>query len=200
MAPDVTLDIRPIGYRDVLDMLDGDGVDLAVTGLIEGGERFKTTRIMEDDYVAVLDANHPLAHTDRLTPLALAEFPHIAINSKGDDASFVDETLEEHGLRRKIAARVPFLSIALMLIGSKRVAVISRRIATDLAGICAVVVKNSPLTARVSHSRCSGTAGPMVTRLTAGYAKWSATLPRGSGTDPALHDFTRPRPFRHGRA
>jgi DNA-binding transcriptional LysR family regulator len=146
IAPDVTLDIRPIGYRDVLDMLDGDGVDLAVTGLIEGGERFKCARIMEDDYVAVLDANHPLAETHRLSPEGLAEIPHIAINSKGDDTSFVDEALEEHGLRRKIVARVPVLSIALMLIGSKRVAVISRRVATDLATICPVVVRELPFT------------------------------------------------------
>lgn len=144
VAPDVTLDIRPIGYRDVLDMLDGDGVDLAVTGLIEGGERFKTARIMEDDYVAVLDTDHPLAHIDRVSPEALAETPHIVINSKGDDTSFVDEALEEHGFHRKIVARVPFLSIALMLIGSKRVAVISRRVATDLATICPVVVKELP--------------------------------------------------------
>ena len=154
VAPDVTLDIRPIGYRDVLDMLDGDGVDLAVTGLIEGGERFKCTRIMEDDYVAVLDANHPLADTtNRLTPEALAEIPHIVINSKGDDTSFLDEALEEHGLRRKVVARVPFLSFALMLIGSPRVAVISRRIASDLATICPVVVKELPFfTPRVSLS------------------------------------------------
>jgi DNA-binding transcriptional LysR family regulator len=143
-APDVTLDIRPIGYRDVLDMLDGDGVDLAVTGLIEGGERFKCVRVMEDDYVAVFDANHPLAQTGRPTGEALAEFPHIVLNSKGDDTSFVDEALEERDLRRKIVARVPFLSIALMLIGSKRIAVIPRRVATDLATICPVVAKELP--------------------------------------------------------
>ena len=143
-APRVSLEIRPIGYTDVLDLLDGDGVDLALSALIDGGERFKCTRIMDDDYVAVLDPNHPAAAANCLSAEMLARIPHIVISSKGDDTGFVDEALEEQGLTRNIAARVPFLSIALMLVGSKRTAVIPRRVATDLASICPLVVRELP--------------------------------------------------------
>src|SRR3984885_2206512 len=144
VAPQVTLDIRPLGAVDVLNMLDADGLDLALSVLVDGGERFKCVRVMDDDYVAVLDRQHPAAGDASLSIERLAATPHIAISSTGDDTSFIDEALEEHGLARRIAARVPFLSIVLMLVGSDRIVVMSRRVATDLSGICPVVVKDLP--------------------------------------------------------
>ncbi|MDR3537998.1 MAG: LysR family transcriptional regulator [Acetobacteraceae bacterium] len=142
-APNLSLDVRPIGRLDVLDSLDSDGADVALTVVGEGGERFKCVRIMEDDYVAVLDRNHPAAHTV-LTHKRLAEMPHIAVTSTGDDTSFVDRALAEHGLTRRIAVRVPFLTIAVLLADSEYVVVLPRRVGTDLARICSLVVKDLP--------------------------------------------------------
>jgi DNA-binding transcriptional LysR family regulator len=142
-APGISLDVRPIGRVDILNSLDTDGADVALTMLGEGGERFKCVRIMEDDYVAVIDRNHPAAHAV-LTPAQLAEMPHIAITSTGDDTAFVDRALAERGLNRRIATRVPFLSIALLLVNSDHLAVLPRRVATDLAAICPLVVKDLP--------------------------------------------------------
>ena len=135
-APQVALDIRPLGAADVLDLLDAEGVDLALSTLVDGGERFKCVRVMDDDYVAVLDRQHPCAGDASLSFERLAGTPHIAISSTGDDTSFIDEALEEHGLARRVAARVPFLSIVLMLVGSDRIAVMSRRVATSLCKVC----------------------------------------------------------------
>jgi len=42
--------------RDVLDQLDSGGIDVALSTLADGGERFKCVRIMDDDYVVLLDA------------------------------------------------------------------------------------------------------------------------------------------------
>ncbi len=142
-APNVSLDVRPIGRLEVLDSLDTDGADVALTVLGEGSERFKYIGIMEDDYVAGLDRGHPAAHTV-LTFKRLAEMPHVAITSTGDDTEFVDRALAEHGLTRRVAVRVPFLSIALLLVNSDYVVVLPRRVATDLAAICPLVVKDLP--------------------------------------------------------
>lgn len=144
-APNIRLDIRPVDNGGVLELLDDNGIDLALSELAEGGERFKCQRIMEDDYVAVVDRNHPAARSNELTVEQLAAIPHIAISTKGDTTRFVDEELEDRGLERRIAARVPFLSFALMLVGSSRIAVVPRRVATDLATICEVVVKELPI-------------------------------------------------------
>lgn len=143
-APHVTLDIRPVGGVDVLDQLDTGRADVALSRLVDGGERFKCVRITDDDYVALLDRQHAAADQTALSAERLAAIPHIDITSSGDDTSFIDEALEERGLARKIATRVPFLSIVLMLVGADRVAIVPRRAADSLTLICPLVVKELP--------------------------------------------------------
>jgi DNA-binding transcriptional LysR family regulator len=132
-APNVTLDIKPVGLINVLDQLDAGGVDVALSRLVDGGERFKCVRITDDDYVALLDRQHSAARETAFSAEILASIPHVVITSSGDDTSFVDAALEQRGLARRIATRVPFLSIVLMLVGSDRLAIVPRRTANDLA-------------------------------------------------------------------
>jgi DNA-binding transcriptional LysR family regulator len=112
--------------------------------LIDGGERFRCVRVMEDDYVALLDREHGAAMEPELSADLVAKIPHVTITSSGDDTSFIDEALEQRGLARKIATRVPFLSLVLILVNSKLLAVVPRRVAVDLARICPLVVKELP--------------------------------------------------------
>ena len=144
LAPRVSLDINPIGMRDVFDHLDAGGMDMALTTLVDGGERFKCVRVMDDDFVALLDGSHPAAEGAVIPAERLADIPHIAITSTGDDTSFIDDALEQRGLARTIATRVPFLSVVLMLVGSDRLAVVPRRVAEDLARICPLVARELP--------------------------------------------------------
>jgi DNA-binding transcriptional LysR family regulator len=112
LAPRVSLDINPIGMREVLDQLDAGGMDVALTALVDGGERFKCVRVTDDDFVVLLDGAHSAARDAVIPAERLAETPHIAITSTGDDTSFVDDALEQHGLTRTIATRVPFVGRA----------------------------------------------------------------------------------------
>jgi DNA-binding transcriptional LysR family regulator len=144
MAPRVTLDIRPLGIADLTDQLDAGGTDVVLSTLTDGGERFRCVRVMDDDYVALLDREHGAMLEPRLSADLVAEIPHVAITSSGDDTSFIDEALEQQGLVRKIATRVPFLSLALILVNSKLLAVVPRRVAVDLARICPLAVKELP--------------------------------------------------------
>jgi DNA-binding transcriptional LysR family regulator len=143
LAPGVGIEVKPIGNVDVLDLLDR-GTDVALTRLVEGGERFKCVRLLEDDFVALIDRNHPVTRETALTARHLAEIPHVVVTSTGDDTGFVDLALEQLGLTRRIAARVTLLSIVLMLIDQDRIAVLPRRIAVDLSRICPVVVRELP--------------------------------------------------------
>jgi DNA-binding transcriptional LysR family regulator len=144
LSPHARLDIRAIGGLNVLDQLDAGAVDVALSKLVDGGERFKCVRLMDDDYVAVTDKAHPVADEPVLSIERIAQIPHIVVSSSDDDIGFVDEALEEHSLTRKIAIRVPFLSIVLMLVGSDRLAIIPRRVANGLAQVCPLVVKELP--------------------------------------------------------
>jgi DNA-binding transcriptional LysR family regulator len=144
VAPGVSLDIRPIGSADLTDQLDAGGTDVVLSRLIDGGDRFRCVRVMDDDYVALLDREYGTAMESELSADMVAEIPHVAITSSGDDTSFIDEALEQRGLVRKIAARVPFLSLVLILVDSKLLAVAPRRVAVDLTRICPLVVKELP--------------------------------------------------------
>lgn len=143
LAPRVSLDVRPLDQSDAYGQLDNGDIDVLLTTLADGGERFKCVRVTDDDYVAVFDAQHPVTREASLSATQFAEIPHILITSD-EDTSFVDARLAEQGLERKIAARVPFLSIVLMLVGSNRAVVLPRRVAVDLARICPVAVRDLP--------------------------------------------------------
>jgi DNA-binding transcriptional LysR family regulator len=73
-----------------------------------------------------------------------AALPHVNITSSGDDTHFVDDALADHGLARLVSARVPLHSLILMLIGSEAIAVVPRRVATDLVAICPLAMRPLP--------------------------------------------------------
>ncbi len=93
VAPHVSLDIKPIGMRDVLDQLDAGGMDVALSTLVDGGERFKCVRVMDDDFVVLLAGRmHPAAKEAVLSGRAVggnsAYCDHV---EPDDDTSFIDE-------------------------------------------------------------------------------------------------------------
>ena len=67
VAPSVVVEVRPVGMLHMLDQLDAGAVELALDTLTEGGERFKCVALLEDDYVAILSGDHPLASEPALS-------------------------------------------------------------------------------------------------------------------------------------
>ncbi len=143
-APSVVLEVRPVGMLHVLDQLDGGQVELALTALTEGGERFKCVGLLEDEYVVILSSDHPVATAPELSVEDFAALPHIIITSSGDDTHFIDDALADRGLARLVSAKVPLHSLILMLIGSKALAVVPRRVAADHVAICPLTMRPLP--------------------------------------------------------
>jgi DNA-binding transcriptional LysR family regulator len=153
LAPSIVLEVQPIGALHVLDQLDAGGVELALTTLIEGGDRFKCVGLLDDEYVAILSSDNPVAAEPELSIEAFAALPHITITSSGDDTHFIDDALADHGLARLVSAKVPLHSLILMLIGSEALAVVPRRVAADLVTICPLTMRPLPFPSpRVSLS------------------------------------------------
>lgn len=144
LAPSVVLDVRPVGMLHVLDQLDNGGVQLALTSLTEGGDRFKCVGLLEDEYVVILGDKHPVAITPDLSIEHFASLPHIVITSSGDDTNFIDEALAEHGLTRFIPAKVPLHALVPVLVNSGALAVMPRRAAADLIAFCPLVMRPLP--------------------------------------------------------
>jgi DNA-binding transcriptional LysR family regulator len=153
LAPSTVLEVRPIGALHVLDQLDAGGVELAVTTLTEGGDRFKCVGLLDDEYVAILSSDNPVTAEPELSIEAFAALPHITITSSGDDTHFIDDALADRGLARLVSAKVPLHSLILMLIGSEALAVVPRRVAADLVAICPLTMRPLPFPSpRVSLS------------------------------------------------
>jgi DNA-binding transcriptional LysR family regulator len=136
LAPSVVLDVRPIGAQNVLDQLDGGEIELALTTLIDGGDRFKCVGVLDDEYAVVMWNMHPMAAGSELSMEDFAALPHIEVSSSDDDTHFVDDVLAEHGLARLIAAKLPLHSLVSVLVGSRALAVVPRRVAVDLGAVC----------------------------------------------------------------
>jgi DNA-binding transcriptional LysR family regulator len=153
LAPSVVIEVRPIGMLHTLDQLDAGAVELALDTLTEGGERFKCVGLLEDDYVVILSIDHPIAGEPMLSIEDIGGLPHITITSSGDDTQFVDDALAEHGLARHIWARVPLHSLLSVLIGSRALAVVPRRVAADFLTTSPLLMRPLPfLSPRVSVS------------------------------------------------
>lgn len=147
-APGMRLDLRPIGLRDAVGLLDRGELDLAIGNFKGLGERFATATLFEDCFVMAMRRDHPAARR-KLTPQALADLPYLEISSGGEETGFVDDWLGRHGLTRIIAHRAPRLSAAAILSGSGLVAVLSRRLAEHWVHLYGLAVRELPFGAPV---------------------------------------------------
>ena len=145
MAPSVVLDVQPVGMRHVLDQLDDGSVELALTTLTEGGDRFKCVGLLEDDYVVLFANDHPAAAKPDMSIERFADLPHISITSSGDDAQFIDDVARRTwpGAFRSIRL-IPLHSVVSVLIGSNAIAVVPRLVAVDLIAVCALTMRALP--------------------------------------------------------
>ena len=130
--------------------------------LTDGGDRLKWVGLLDDEYVAILSNDHPVAAETDLVIETFAALPHITITSSGDDTHFIDDALAERGLARLVSAKVPLHSLILMLIGSKALALVPRRVAVDLVAICHLPSAICPLAMRPLPFPSPRVALPMI--------------------------------------
>jgi DNA-binding transcriptional LysR family regulator len=153
LAPSIVLDVRPLGLVNVLDQLDGGEIELALTALIDGGDRFKCVRLLDDEYAVIVSNDHPMAANVEFSIEDFAALPHIDVTSAGDDTHFVDDVLGQYGLARAIVAKLPLHSLVSVLVGSRALAVVPRRVAADLLTVCPLAMLPLPFPSpRVSLS------------------------------------------------
>jgi len=146
IAPEVTLEFRPSGTLNILDLLDRGELDLAIGPFPEQGERFSRLPLLQDDFVVVLRKGHPATDTRQLSMEKFAALSHLAISSVAYATDFIDQALARRKLKRRIQLRVPYLSAVRILGASDMVSVLRRRVAEEL-------VRYRPLVSRpLPHS------------------------------------------------
>jgi DNA-binding transcriptional LysR family regulator len=143
-APGATLEFRPSGTLNVLDMLDRGELDLAIGPFAAPGERFSRMSLLQDDFVVILRKGHPAAGARELSLETFATLPHLEISSVPYTTEFVDEMLSRRRLTRRIQLRAPFLSAVRILGASDMVSVLRRRVAEELIRYRPLVIRPLP--------------------------------------------------------
>ena len=144
IAPGVTLEFRPSGTLNILDLLDRDELDLAIGTFHEQGERFSRLSLLQDDFVIVLRKGHPAAGARDLSMELFAGLSHLEISSAPYATDFVDKALARRKLTRRIQLRAPFLSAVRILVASDMVSVLERRVAEELVRYRPLVIRPLP--------------------------------------------------------
>jgi DNA-binding transcriptional LysR family regulator len=101
----------------------------------------------------IVSNDHPMAADLEFSIEDFAALPHIDVTSSGDDTHFVDDVLAERGLTRVVVAKLPLHSLVSVLVGSRALAVVPRRVAADLVAVCPLTMLPLPFASpRVSLS------------------------------------------------
>jgi DNA-binding transcriptional LysR family regulator len=145
-APRVRLTLVPSGTLNLADRLDRGELDLAIAARGLDGERFAAYPLIEDRFVAVLRAGHP-ALRKKLTGEMLAELPHLAISSSGENLDFVDTWLRTRKAARTVASDVPYLSSGAVLVQSNMVAILGRKLALEFRRAYPIEMRELPFDA-----------------------------------------------------
>ncbi|MEM7669391.1 MAG: LysR substrate-binding domain-containing protein, partial [Pseudomonadota bacterium] len=103
-APNVDLRLLPSVGRG-FEQLDQYQADFIISPLPEVPDRFETAALHEDGFLLIMRADHPLA-TGEMSLTRYAEALHLMVSIRGDDRSFVDDILSNHGLSRRVAMTI----------------------------------------------------------------------------------------------
>jgi DNA-binding transcriptional LysR family regulator len=131
IAPGITLDFRPVGTSNILDLLDRSELDLAIGPFGAPGERFSLKRLLQDQFVVVFREGHPAADAQELSIEQFAALSQLEISSAQFGSEFADDLTKPRRVQRFVM-RAPFLAAARILSISDMAAVLPLNIAKDM--------------------------------------------------------------------
>ncbi|MFD9702688.1 LysR family transcriptional regulator [Lentzea sp. NPDC059081] len=114
-APGVVLRFVAEGDESVEALRDGS-VDLEIGAGHDDEADLRSTVLFSERFVGVVRADHPLGN--RPTPRQICRYPHVSVSRRGRVRGPLDDALHAVGLRRHVAAVVPFFSAAAQLVAS----------------------------------------------------------------------------------
>ena len=113
-APGVDLEL--VQWKEhLINELDQQNIDVATCAVTDAPAAIHGRGVGRDRFVCVMRNQHPLLEQP-LTINRYARAPHALITMGGERKGAVDYLLEQHGLKRRIALRVPHFVAALALV------------------------------------------------------------------------------------
>jgi DNA-binding transcriptional LysR family regulator len=190
-APGVNIAVRQLlppasarsneqAWRPVLDALEAPGIDVALVPLREVPPRFAAQTLFEEDFVIAAQAGHPFARDPSLE--RFCRMQHLVVSMTGDAHGFVDDTLAEQGLSRRVALTVPNFMMAMALIAETGlVGAMPRHLVARHGAQFGIVASEPPFPIRRDPIRAIATRAAM---MDAGVAWLFETLLRAEVAPP----------------
>ncbi|MFJ8960274.1 LysR family transcriptional regulator [Lentzea sp. NPDC102401] len=131
-APGVVLRFVPEGDESVEALRNGS-VDLDIGAGNDTETDIRSVVLFREKLVGIVRADSPLKN--RPTLKQLCRHPHVSVSRRGRSSGPLDATLQAAGLRRHVAAVVPFFSAAAQLVASSDyVGLVPQRLAEQYPG------------------------------------------------------------------
>ena len=132
LAPQVRIEAGALHAGMAEELRDGRA-DLALGHIPQLESGFFQQTLFEQDWVCLASAQHPRARADRFSQADYARESHVGIVS-GTGQQLLESTLEQLGLSRRIALRLPgFLGLPAVLSTTHLIATLPRHIGQTLA-------------------------------------------------------------------
>jgi DNA-binding transcriptional LysR family regulator len=130
-----------------LDDLEKRKIDVAIMPIHTVPLRFSDHVLYKEEFVIAARANHPDGRS--LSLKRFCEMQHVLVSQSGDPHGFLDDTLAERGLKRRIALTVPNFMMALAIIAdSDLIAALPKQLVARHGARFGVVGLKSPLPPR----------------------------------------------------
>jgi DNA-binding transcriptional LysR family regulator len=118
LAPGVTLQVTTADRRHALDLIDADGVDLALGWFDERPPHLKFEILMQEDLFCVVRRGHPILRRGAKCDIrAVLAFPHLVVSATGNWRAIFDEMLSQYGLQRRALVAVTNFTVVPHLLG-----------------------------------------------------------------------------------
>jgi DNA-binding transcriptional LysR family regulator len=127
-----------------LDRVERRELDVAVLPVARVPRRFVARSLYQEDFVVAVRRGHPFAK--KLTVKAFVAARHLLVSSSADPRGFVEELLDAHGEKRRVAMTVPTYAMTLDIVaGSDLLATLPRRFVTENRGRLAIEALELPI-------------------------------------------------------
>lgn len=144
-APGMQVSTVPLTASAAVELVQGE-VDAVLCPPRDLGAGLVWSRLLRDDWVAVLRGGHPSGGARQLTLEALCTTPQVFVAPSGQASGVLDVALARLGRRRQVALTVPsFLLAPVVVARTGLLGVVPRRVAAALAGPLGLEVLELPL-------------------------------------------------------
>ncbi|HEX4879135.1 MAG TPA: LysR substrate-binding domain-containing protein, partial [Limnobacter sp.] len=146
-APFVNLKTIEYQKQNVAELLEQGTIDLAMGVFSAPPRQTLIEHLFEERFVGIVRRGHPALKKGKMSLEKYVQYPHALTTLSRDLKGAIDEALEKHGLKRRIAFATPHMMVLpFTLATTDLIAAVPERIALRLARPCALTIFDLPVT------------------------------------------------------